>query len=153
MSILARACQTAPSRPRCRVVNSAFSENSDQRGFNHTHQMPLPLLHVSVDFHHEKLHIQMCLHTHDTDKQFHIIVTEQILRASVLKLIRLRSVQNALEGLPSSGYRLHNIPEASAHAAHITCYPGQLWWMQDFHLHDILHVCFCQDWLRKVGKN
>lgn len=39
VSILARACRTAPSRPKCRVVNSAFSENSDQRGFNHIHRM------------------------------------------------------------------------------------------------------------------
>lgn len=104
VSILARACQTAPSRPKCRAVNSSFSENPDQRGFNHTYPMPLPLLQVSVDFYHKKLQIQMCLHIHDTDKQFHIIVTDQMLSASALKLILIRNIQNALEGLVGSPF-------------------------------------------------
>lgn len=71
VNIMARACQTAPSRPECRVATSAFSENSDR-----AHRIPLSLLQVSVDFYHEALHIQMHLHIHDTDKQYHIIVTD-----------------------------------------------------------------------------
>lgn len=69
MGITARACQSTSSRPKCRDVNSAFSENSDQIGLRCACWMAVSLLWVSVGFYH---HIRMYLHTGDPDKQHHL---------------------------------------------------------------------------------
>lgn len=136
-------------------LSTAFSENSDQRGLIHAHwKLPLSLLQASVDFYHEKLHLQMRLHIHDTDEQYHTIVTGRMLSASFLELIFIRCIQNTswkdyvLVDTPSQHPRsqrscspYHVLPcSAMVHGS------GILTWQT-------LHGCVCQVWLRKVGRN